>query len=205
MNDTLRPMPLPLLFAVAAGLAGTVGCSVPREVHQPFPDPLASVTAGELFRLGIEHASRGDDVRAEQYLSAALDRGNAADEVLPALVRVCVRSSRYRSALGHTRRALVHDPENAPLRLLAASLYLAIDQPLSGRLELERVVEQDPELALARFALGKLLAARGESAGAARHLRAYLELDATGPHAAEARQRLRNLPAIRDRAGRRRR
>jgi thioredoxin-like negative regulator of GroEL len=209
MTNVLARLSVTLTACLVVAL---VGCAAPKQVAKPLPDPLVTVTAEELYRLGIEHANHGDDVRAEQYLSAAFDRGHPADEVIPALVRVCVRSSRYRAALAHTRGALARDPDNVHLRLLSASLYLAIEQPDNGRLELERVVDQDPDLALARFALGKLLAERGDSATAARHLRAYLELDAGGPHAVEARQRLRDMRAarndrrpVRDRQSRRRR
>ena len=179
-------------------------CAASPPPAAPRPDPLATVPKQRLLRDGLAFAARGDDIRAEQYLSAAITRGAPAERVLPALVRVCVRSSRYGTALLHVRRALARQHVAPGLRLLAASLFLAADQDERGRAELERVVDEEPELALAHFALGSLLAEAGEAAPARHHLDTYLDLAAAGPHASDAERLLRRLerPRRRARAGR---
>ncbi|HLU69096.1 MAG TPA: hypothetical protein VKZ63_22595 [Kofleriaceae bacterium] len=192
-----------LVFALLAGAAGGAGaCAKAPPPARALPDPLTRVSAAELVRIGLALAGRGDDIRAEQYLSAALSRGAPAERALPALVRVCVRSSRYRTALVHVQRALAREEVPAGLRLVAATLYLAADQEERGQIELEQVVAQAPDLPLARFALGRLLADAGEPAAARRHLRAYLDLEDRGPRARQARRLLRDLRRARRDGGR---
>jgi hypothetical protein len=53
------------------------------------------VTAEDLLFLAVSHARSGDLLRAEQYLSAARQRGHEEATVVYWLVRVCVAASRY--------------------------------------------------------------------------------------------------------------
>jgi hypothetical protein len=63
------------------------------------PEHLRMISAEDLFREGVAYALRGDTLRAEQYLNASKQRGHDPEAVVTWLVRVCVASSRYQTAL----------------------------------------------------------------------------------------------------------
>ena len=69
-----------------------------------------------LFASGREAAERGDAIRAEQYLSLALERGYDRDAVVPPLLEVCIAGSHLRAALNHAEPYLRQHPENQRLR-----------------------------------------------------------------------------------------
>jgi len=180
----LLPVLLPLAIACAAS-----GPAAP-----PPADPLTTATPSELYETGIRYANQGDFVRAEQYLSSAIDRGYSEAEALPQLVKVCLVSSRYRSALSYALPYLDRNPDAWRLRYLVASIHLGIGDGEAARRELETVVQQVPDSAQPRYLLAVVLRDSVGQPDAARvHFERYLELDPEGDHGAEVRASLRKL------------
>lgn len=146
----------------------------------------------ELFRRGQRAAARGDSVRAEQYLSAALDRGSPKERILPLLLQVCLAGSRLRAALDHAEPFLQEHPEQDALRFLVANIHLGLGQSVEGLAELDLLLRRNPRFEEALF-LRAVLAMPSDAEAARRDLRGYLEVAPRGAHAAEARGRLSQL------------
>jgi tetratricopeptide (TPR) repeat protein len=133
----------------------------------------------------------GDDLRAQQYLLAALKTGTASaapERVLPRLLQLYIRDGQYRLATETLRDHLRRHPQQHGLRLLLADLYAATQLSAAAVTEYERVLSAAPASPRAHFALGSLLHdVGGEPARADLHLRAYLAYAPEGVHAEEAR------------------
>lgn len=186
---------------LAAGLlvVALAGCSSATPEAQVAPAPSSNAQQAQaLFQRGREAAERGDSVRAEQYLSLALERGYDAGRVLPVLLRVCLASSRLRAALDHAEPYLRDHPEAEALRYLVATIHAGLGQTDEARLALEQLLRTNPNSADAHYLLG-ILDADGNAAAARAHFRDYLDVAPQGEHAAEVRSRLAEL-AIRDEA-----
>ena len=138
----------------------------------------------------------GDYTRAEQYLNAALENGGRESEILPALLSICVKDRRYRSAIQYAEDYLRKHPREHRLRFVVASLYVGLGEVEGARVQLERVIEQDPRHADAHYALAVLFRDQAKSYGKAdEHFREYLRLDPRGQHAEEAAgSLLRSVP-----------
>jgi tetratricopeptide (TPR) repeat protein len=129
----------------------------------------------------------GDYTRAEQYLNAALENGEAEAEVLPMLLAICVKDRRYRAAVQYGEDYLRKHPRQHRLRFVVASLYIGLGEVEPARAQLERLLADDPKHAEAHYALAVLLRDQLKSAELAdRHFRNYLSLDPRGQHAEEA-------------------
>jgi tetratricopeptide (TPR) repeat protein len=179
-----------LSLALTLALAAACGAAAPPRTAPP-PDPLAAARPGDLPARGRELAGQGDHVRAEQYLSAALDRGASPDLVLPALVEVAVAGKRYRLALHHAE-ALGRRRDDWATAYLVATLRAGTGDAAGARRLLRAVVEEAPAAGPPRYLYAALLLAEGGRDREARqHLRAYLELEPEGDHAADARRQLR--------------
>jgi tetratricopeptide (TPR) repeat protein len=175
-----------ILVLLLAGCGG----SAPRPA--PPGDPLRTVAAAELYRRGIALAGAGDLVRAEQYLAASIDRGLPAERVLPALLRVCLGSSRLRAALGHAEPYLARHPGAWSLRYLVASIHLGLGSVDRARSDLEQVIADAPDQPEAYYLLGLVLRDRiGDRAAAAQRFARYLA--PAGPHVTEVRAALRGI------------
>jgi tetratricopeptide (TPR) repeat protein len=158
--------------------------------------PLPRLTSAELFEIALFQARRGDYLRAEQYLSAARQGGYSEPSVVYWLVRVCIAAGRYHSALLHASAYLRDHPSNWRLRLVVASIHEALGDLSSAQLELESIVDTEPNRALPHYRLAMLYRRLPESAErAVPHLRAYLALRPNGTHAAEVRGALNRAPA----------
>jgi tetratricopeptide (TPR) repeat protein len=172
-------------------LVGLSACST-----QPVPSAAHSNgraserdAAARLLEAGERLLANGDWLRAEHYLAAAHRRGVPASRVVPLLVQACIESSRLRAALDHAEPYLETHPDDAPLRFVVATLHAALGSPERAREELETLTRLDPEHARAEYALGELCAhSLDDPDAAAHHFGRYLELNPSGPHAAEARQ-----------------
>lgn len=152
---------------------------------------LTTVTAEDLFLLGVSHARSGDLLRAEQYLSAARQRGHDEAATVYWLVRVCVAASRYQSALAHAADYLRSHPMHWSLRLVVASIYEALGDVARAQSELERIVRGEPERPLPHYRLAMLYRNKDADRERARaHLEEYLRLNPQGLHAPEARSTL---------------
>ncbi|MBK8169942.1 MAG: tetratricopeptide repeat protein [Sandaracinaceae bacterium] len=179
---------------LTALLLATAACgasSAEERPELPPSDPLNGVEPALLFQQGETLANEGDLVRAEQYMSAALDRGYPEERGLPILVRVCVNASRIRAALQYATPFLERHPSNWALRFVVASLQLGLGHPDIARDELLRVVESAPDQPDPHYLLGVTLADNFQDAeGARTHFARYVQLAPRGAHAEEARARM---------------
>ncbi len=151
-------------------------------------EELRSISAEDLFTEGVAYALRGDTLRAEQYLNASRRRGYDPEAVVAWLVRVCVASSRYQTALMHAATYLRENPSDWWLRFVVANIHDALGDIESARSELELVVEAEPDRPLPHYRLGVLYRERLENRDLSRlHFQEYLRLEPHGPHAAEVR------------------
>ena len=168
------------------------GASTSTPAANPGPD--TSISNGtELYRRGEEAASQGDTVRAEQYLTMALDRGFDDSKVLPILLRVCLSSNRLRAALNHAERYLRDHPNDQSLRYLVATLHLSLGQIEQTRIDLNHLLRVNPRNASAHYLLGVLESVGVTPDRANEYFRTYLELSPNGEHAAEVKSRLTDL------------
>lgn len=188
-----------MLGLVLASFAATATGCHHAMLHQG-PDlqaELTTVTAEDLFLLGVSHARSGDLLRAEQYLSAARQRGHDEAATVYWLVRVCVAASRYQSALVHAADYLRSHPTHWSLRLVVASIYEALGDVARARSELERIVKGEPERALPHYRLAMLYRSRDADRERAKaHLEEYLRLNPQGRHAPEVRSVLTEVCAL---------
>ncbi len=182
-----------------AGCLAILGGCHHATLHQR-PDlqaELAAVGAEDLLLLAISHARSGDLLRAEQYLSAARQRGHDEEAVVYWLVRVCVAASRYQSALRHAADYLRDHPSDWSLRLVVATIHEALGDVARAESELERIVRAEPRMPLPHYRLAMLYRNReGDQERAHAHLREYLRLTPEGLHAAEVRSALREAADV---------
>ncbi|MFW6197531.1 MAG: tetratricopeptide repeat protein [Myxococcota bacterium] len=173
------------LALLSAGCA-TASSTAPKK---PVGDPLADVGGRALYQRGLALGERGDFVRAEQYLAAAIERGYPEDRALPKLLHVCIGASRLRAALSYAEPYLAAHPNAWSLRYLVASIHLGLGRVDEAQELLEQTVRTVPEQAGPHYLLAVLLRdERDDPEKAAEHFRAYLDRapdDAT--HAEEAR------------------
>lgn len=190
LGTAARPLKLlAFVLGVAAPvlLFGVTACGGAQSTPQQIPDPLEGVDAEVLFERGVRLAHAGDMVRAEQYLSEALEGGYPETEVVPYLIRVCVASSRMNSALGHAEPYLQAHPEDWSLRYLVATIHLGLGNVARARNELEHVISQAPDEANPYFSLGVVHRDELEDREQARaYFQRYVELAPEGAHASEA-------------------
>ncbi len=165
-----------------------VGCARSSETVQLMPDPLDGVEAERLYLHGVGVAARGDLLRGEQYIVAAIERGYPEEDALPRLLDICVRSERYAEALRHAEPFLRRHPDRWPLRYVVATVHMGLGHVERARLELERVIREAPDAAAPYFTLGTLHRDFLDDAETARRYFArYLALEPEGLHAAEVR------------------
>jgi len=144
-----------------------------------------------LVALGKGFASVGDTTRAEQYFSAALERGGDERKIIPLILRVCIQDARYRVAIQYAEVYLRKKPDDSRTRFVLATLYAGVGENVAARAELERVLSLRPDDADAHFALAVLMRdIQEDPVGADAHFREYLRLKPAGEHAEEAQSSL---------------
>jgi len=178
------------LFLAALSLSGC-GAGTTAEPASPSSDS-TSRNAAELFQRGEQAAEQGDTVRAEQYLSMALDRGFDEKKVLPIMLRVCLSSSRLRAALNHAEPYLRENPNDRRLRYLVATIHLGLGQLDDARIDLNHLLRLEPNNTNAYYLLG-VLESGAHVQEAPKYFRKYLELAPQGEHAIEVSSRLTDL------------
>ncbi len=175
---------LSLLLLFAFACAGREG----RGAHAGSTAP----SAAELYRAGEHFLAASDLTRAEQYFASALRQGYDSEACTRALITTTLRASRLRSALLYAEPALLARPGDVPLRVLVATILLALGEAGEAERELRRALsleETRPEAHyLLALVLGRRAGAQQERLGA---FARYLELAPAGPHAEEARAALR--------------
>lgn len=180
-HRSARSLALLLLLAVSACTNSQLE---PRSADTTRSEQAPAASA--LFELGEGQARQGDNLRAEQYLLAAQRAGYPARRVLPVLLSVCLAQGRLRSALGHAEPYLRDHPHDHRLRQLVAAIYLGLGEVARGFRELQRVEEQAPSYAPAKYLLGVVADESFADTQAAQHyFEQYLQLDPHGEHAAE--------------------
>lgn len=178
-----------------AGAVWCVGCPQPQESTTPAPktDPLEEVSSEQLYATGAQLARQGDLLRSEQYLQAAVARGHPEREVLPLLVEVCVRGSRWRAALQHAEPYLKRNPDDWRLRQVVATIHMALGRADRAVEHLERVTKQVPRAPTPHYLTGVALLRSDDPVlrtAAAEHFERYLHLAPEGKHAEEVRGEL---------------
>ncbi len=174
-----------------------VGCQPSRgvPVHPDEAAALAQQRRIEQSERWFAEASRfegsGDPDRAEQYYLAALRAGVAPERAFPALIGVCVRAERFRTAAHYSEQYLAQSPANHHVRYLAATLRLALGQSNEALEHLLQLLAMDPKFAEAHYLAGVIYLSELSSFERADvHLRTYLRLEPLGKHAEQARAHL---------------
>lgn len=193
-----------LAMSACGGVMPGCGGASASTAQSAVSDPLDTVDGAELFRRGLALAAAEDYVRAEQYLVASMERGHPEDDVMMPLVSACVRSDRLSAALRYAEPYLARHPGAWTLRLVVATVQMAIGDPESARREFVRVTEDAPTHPAAHYMLAVLERdVRHDPAAAALHFQRYIEVDPEGEHVEEARSALAHpaAPAVPVEAG----
>jgi hypothetical protein len=175
-------------------LLGAMACApAPAPVQQRTSEEAQAEAARELFDEGAGLARRGDSLRAEQYLAAAMRRGHPAEQVLPLLMRVCLVDSRLGTALSYAEPYLKEHPDAGWLRYLVATVYLGLHQPSRARSELLTIEARAPGDPKTQYMLGLTeWEGFGNEAAARKHFLAYAKLEPSGRYAPEVGEWLRS-------------
>jgi hypothetical protein len=131
-----------LAFAVGSLLGCSAAPLTPSPVH---PDRARAAEAARLHAEGKRASERGDSVRAEQYLTAALRAGHDPRETLGLLLSLCLRNAHVRTALTVAEPHLAANPDDIPLRYLVATLKHSLKDHRGARRELALVLERAPD------------------------------------------------------------
>lgn len=177
--------PVLVLLGACACASATGGVQAPGKAEARDPASL-------MFERGRTAAEQGDSVRAEQYITLAIDRGYDAGKALPLLLKVCLASSRLRAALDHAEPYLRDHPEAEPLRYLVATIHAGLGQTEEAQLELQQLLRANPNSLDAHYLLG-IIESNSDPASARAHFHSYLDTDSRGEHASEVRSRLAEL------------
>jgi tetratricopeptide (TPR) repeat protein len=149
-------------------------------------DPIADVPVDQLYARGELMARSGDLLGAEEYLSAALQRGYPPAQALPLLLKVCLAASRLSAALNYAQPYLQLHPADYHLRYLVAAVQLGMARPREAASELRRVLAQQPNFAPAHYLMGVILRDYDKDISAAtQHFQRHQALDPHGLHGAE--------------------
>jgi tetratricopeptide (TPR) repeat protein len=152
------------------------------------PASLAEVPGDELSRRGAEFAQRGDWVGAEQYLQAARRAGVDERRVVANLVKVCLASERYQTALAYAEPYVARHPSDWRFKQVVGTILMSQGRLLEAQALLEEVLRQAPTHAGSHLVLASLEAHHfGRPEAAQRHYEAYLSLEPAGEYANEAR------------------
>ena len=118
------------------------------------------------------------------------------DEVIPALVSACLRSSRLSAALSHAEPYLSRHPAQWQLRLLVGTVRLGLGEISAAEQAFARVVRDAPDEPAGHYLLAVLARDElSEPERAREHFQRYLDLAPEGEHADEARASLTGRPA----------
>jgi Flp pilus assembly protein TadD len=158
------------------------------------PDPLAGISADELFGRGIGFARNGDLWRAEQYLVASMEKGKPRGEVVPTLVQICIALQRFSAALSYAEPVVRDEPDHWRLRRVVASLYHGLGRLEDARDAFHTVLRAAPNDPMTHYFLGMLYVEDLSDVATGDPLLArYVELAPEGQHAPEVRALLRRL------------
>ena len=114
------------------------------------------------LKKGFVHASRGNQARAEDELTTAL---NAAPQILDTRLLLAthyLRQKDYPAAVNTLKEGLTGKENDALLYNFMAAVYFAQQQPDQAIISLRRAKEMNPRFFTASFNLGAYHASRGE-------------------------------------------
>lgn len=152
----------------------------------------SSMSGAELYQAGQYFLEVSDLTRAEQYFASAMRQGYDSEQCVRALITTTVRASRLRSALVYAEPALLARPRDVPLRILVASILLALGEESRAERELRRALAVEETRPEAHYMLALALARRdGTDRERLSAYARYLELAPAGLHVEEARAALR--------------
>ena len=176
------------LVLLGACMSGRQGPNGP-----PPNDPIASIEASELRSQGLAFARRGDLIRAQQYLSAAMQKGFEEKVIVPELVKVCVASSRLRAALAFAEPYLDRHPQDAGMQYVVGTIHMALGNLHSATAHLAGALEPGNLMHDAYFSLAMIAHERGQLERERVKLEQYLGAEPDGRYAAKARTMLKRL------------
>ncbi len=188
-------MKIPRITTLFAILLTLGACVSQRQapVKAPPTDPIASVPAAELRAKGLAYARRGDLTRAQQYLSAAKQKGFDERVVVPEIVKVCVASSRLRAALAFADPYLAKHPEDAGMNYVVGTIHLALGNVQRASSHLSGALQPKIIMIDAAFSLALIAQDNHEPEEARRHFQHYLRVRPKGRYAARATHLLAQL------------
>lgn len=158
------------------------------------PDPLAGISADDLFGRGIAFAQSGDLWRAEQYLVASMEKGKPRGEVVPTLVQLCIALQRFSAALNYAEPVIRDEPDHWRLRRIVGSLYHGLGRLEDAREAFHTVLRTAPDDPMTHYFLGMLYVEDLSDIPSGDVLLArYVELAPEGEHAPEVRALLRRI------------
>ncbi len=178
---------LALSTACMSGRQGPTGA--------PPDDPIANVGAAQLRSQGLAFARRGDLIRAQQYLSAAMQKGFDEQVVVPELVKVCVASSRLRAALAFAEPYLDRHPQDAGMQYVVGTIHMALGNLHRATEHLAGALEPGNLMHDAYFSLAMIAHERGQFDVEREKLEHYLDARPDGRYAAKAKTMLKRLGA----------
>ena len=173
-------------------------CARPHALERA-PGSGDALHARRLYEQGMALMAAGDLTRAEQYLATAHREAGRDRASLVALLSVCVRASRLRSALAHAQPYLHEHPRDVHLQTLLASIHFALGELAQARSALEHALFVSEPLPDTHYLLARVHRELGARLGqsdrvhrraARRHFARYLALAPQGAHAEEARAAL---------------
>ena len=193
LNEIRTPMAHfnPFLLIAAILLVACGNASIP-DGRQPSTARDEQRSTVELVSNGREAASRGDAVRAEQYLSLAIEQGADRRRVMPLLLEACLKSSHLRAALNHAEPYLREHPEDDALRYLVANIHVSLGQFVPAKRELGLLLQKNPRNPDGHYLLG-ILESRTDLDAAREHFVATVEFTRDEDQRIEVRSRLAEL------------
>jgi Flp pilus assembly protein TadD len=173
-------------------LALTSGCTTREAKTKSDLEAVRRESSSDHLRESGELSARmGDMTRAEQYYVAAIKAGGNEKELTDKLLVVCSADGRYPAASEYAENYLRNHPTDTDIRYAAAVIQAAVGDAGRARSELERVLDERPNLAEAHYALATVLREAGDAPLAADfHYREYLRLSPRGTYAEAARSLL---------------
>ncbi len=186
------------LTATLVLLCSLGGCMSQRQgpVGPPPVDPISKVSASELRARGLSFARRGDLTRAQQYLSAAQEKGFDETIIVPEIVKVCVAASRLRAALAFAEPYLERHPEDAGMNYVVGTIHLALGNLQRASTHLNGALQPSLIMIDAAYSLALMASEENRPQEARRHLEHYLRVQPEGQFSKRARIMLDRLELV---------
>ena len=174
-------------------LRRTCGCAkTPQQkAKQDYELIQHETTPERLQARGDAAAMAGDLTRAEQYFVASMKAGGDERVLTKRLLVVCAGDNRFPAAASYGEDYLRKHPGDIDVRYAVSTVYIGLGELTRARDGLREVVEEQPDLADAHYALASVLRDAGESLlDADKELREYIRLSPDGEYAEAARASL---------------